>query len=435
MTGILKAKTLCVVCLLLLWSAALFAQTPDTSVSVKLDHPEWKYNVGEKAFFSIAVQCDGKEMANTVVHVEIGPEKMQPFVSKDTLLKNGRLIINGGTLAQPGFLRCTVTAKIDGKLYKGMATAAFSPESIVATAQLPTDFAAFWKNTIEQARKISFNTRMTLLPDRSTSVLNVYEVSIQSYRSGSRLYGILCVPKKDGHYPVVLKVPGAGVRAYRGDTALAEKGVITFEIGIHGIPVTLPNEVYYNLAFGPLYEYYFANINNRDQYYYKRVYAGCVRAVDFLLSLPQADSSRVAVYGGSQGGALAIVTAALHEKVRYVAALYPALSDLTGYLHGRAGGWPHVFSPSLHAAYENPDAIKTAGYYDVVNFARLLNVPGWYSWGYNDETCPPTTAYAVYNNIHAPKQLLVTKETGHWMSPLQAEEVSRWLLNVLQAGQ
>ena len=414
--------------------AALSAQAQEPAVVVKPDHPDWTYREGQKALFSIAVQRDGKAMKNVRVHVEIGPEKMPPVVVCDTVLKKGQLAISGGMLAQPGFLRCTVTTSIDGKTYKGMATAAFSPDSISATAERPQDFAAYWATVIREARKISLSPRMTLLPDRSAGALNVYEVSFQNFRGGSRMYGILCVPKKEGWYPVVLKVPGAGVRAYRGDTALAENGVVTFEIGIHGLPVTLPNEVYYNLASGALYEYYFSNLEDKDRYYYKRVYAGCVRAVDFLLTLPQVDSSRVAVYGGSQGGALAIVTAALHENVKFVAALYPALSDLTGYLHGRAGGWPHMFSPRQRAAYEKPSMLQTAGYYDVVNFARLLTVPGWYSWGYNDEVCPPTTAYAVYNTIGAPKELFLTKETGHWMAPAQAEEVNRWLLKMLRVN-
>lgn len=417
------------------WFTALSAQAQEPAVVVKLDHQDWTYSEGQKTLFSIAIQRDGKAMKNVRVHVEIGPEKMPATVVCDTVLKKGQLSIGGGTLSGPGFLRCTVTTSIDGKNYRGLATAAFSPTSIAATAERPQDFATYWTNVIKEARKISLSPRMTLLPDRSTQSLNVYEVSFQSFRGGSRMYGILCVPKKEGKFPAVLKVPGAGVRAYRGDTALAENGVVTLEIGIHGIPVTLPNEVYYNLAFGALHDYFFSNLEDKDRYYYKRVYAGCVRAVDFLLTLPQVDSSRVAVYGGSQGGALAIVTAALHEKIKYVAALYPALSDLTGYLHGRAGGWPHMFSPQQHAAYEKPAMLQTASYYDVVNFARMLTVPGWYSWGYNDEVCPPTTAYAVYNNIRAPKELLITKETGHWMAPAQAEEVSRWLLNVLKAKQ
>lgn len=429
------AYVLFLLCLACGWCSALSLQAQGITVSVTSDHPDWVYQTGQKARFSIAFQREGKNLTNVNTRIEIGPEKMPPFFVRDTLLKKGGAAVDGGTMVRPGFLRCTVSATIDGKPYKGMATVAFSPEKIAATAEQPEDFLLYWTRVINEARKVPLAPRMTLLPDRSTATLNVYEASFQNFRGGSRMYGILCVPKKEGRYPVALKVPGAGVRAYRGDTALAENGVVTFEIGIHGIPVTLPNEVYYNLAAGALFEYYFANLDDKDRYYYKRVYAGCVRAVDFLLSLPQADSTRVAVYGGSQGGALAMVTAALHRQVAYVAALYPALSDLTGYRQGRAGGWPHPFSPAQQGAYEKPAMLQTAAYYDVVNFARLLKIPGWYSWGYNDETCPPTTAYAVYNNIRAPKELFLTKETGHWMAPAQAEEVNRWLLKVLKAGE
>lgn len=414
------------------FSLTLSAQPKGGTVSVTLDHRDWTYQVGQKARFSILIQRDGQAINNINTHIEIGPEKMPPTLVMDTVLYQGQLAIDGGTLRQPGFLRCTVTTIIDGKPYKAMATAAFSPERIIATAALPEDFSAFWTQTITDARKVPLDPRMKLLTERSTGSLNVYEVSIQSYRRGARIYGILCIPKKEGQYPVVLKVPGAGVRAYRGDTTLAEKGIITFEIGIHGIPVTLTNEVYYNLASGALFEYYFSNLFDKDQYYYKRVYAGCVRAVDYLLSLPQSDTSKVAVYGGSQGGALAIVTAALHSKVKYLAALYPALSDMTGYLHGRAGGWPHMFSPGEKSKYTRPSMIQTVSYYDVVNFARRVCIPGWYSWGYNDEVCPPTTSYAVYNSIKAPKHLFIIKDSGHWMTPSQEKEVMKWLLKVLK---
>lgn len=429
-----NSKAFVILCCFLLVLTVVRAQTSVASVAtvVNLDHSDWKYELGEKALFTIAVEKDGKALKDIVAHIEIGAEKMQPAIVIDTLLRKGRLRINGGTLSQPGFLRCVVTTDVQGKKYKGMATAAFATDSIIATAQMPNDFTKFWEDAVTAGRKIPMDSRLKLITERSTGLVNVYEASFQNYRNGSRIYGILCVPKREGRYPAVLKLPGAGVRAYRGDTALAEKGVITFEIGIHGIPVTLPNEIYYNLAFGALDEYYFSNLDDRNRYYYKRVYTGCVRAIDFLLNFPKVDTSRIAVFGGSQGGALAIVTAALHDRVKYVAALYPAMSDLTGYFHHRAGGWPHMFSPSLNGTFEKPAMIETASYYDVVNFARILHVPGWYSWGYNDEVCPPVTAYAVYNSIHASKELFITKETGHWLSVQQAEESTNWLLKMLK---
>jgi cephalosporin-C deacetylase-like acetyl esterase len=239
------------------------------------------------------------------------------------------------------------------------------------------------------------------------------------------------VPKKTGKYPAVLKLPGAGVRPYAGEIAMAEKGVITFEIGIHGIPVTMDPSVYIDLGRSVLDGYWLYNLDNRDRYYYKRVYLGCVRAIDFIYSLPEFDGSSLGVNGGSQGGALTIVTAGLDSRVKYIAAMYPALCDLTGYLNGRAGGWPHMFNEANAAFNVKKDKIETSKYYDVVNFARMVKVPGYYSWGFNDTTCPPTSTYSAYNVIQAPKSLYIYQEIGHWVYPEQYEKLRNWLVDKL----
>lgn len=211
----------------------------------------------------------------------------------------------------------------------------------------------------------------------------------------------------------------------------AEKGIITFEIGIHGVPVAMEQSVFDNLIRGAVSEYWFYNLDDRDRYYYKRVYLGCVRAVDFIFSLPQFDAEKLAVAGGSQGGALSIITAALDSRVKWIVPIYPALCDLTGYLHGRAGGWPHMFDKANAAFNAKKDKIETSKYYDVVNFARLVQAPGYYSWGFNDTVCPPTSMYAAYNIITAPKKLLVVPDTGHWTYPEQHEKTEAWLVEQL----
>ena len=241
----------------------------------------------------------------------------------------------------------------------------------------------------------------------------------------------MSIPRKEGKYPAVLEVPGAGVRAYSPDVALSERGVITFVIGIHGIPVTLDPGVYMDLGSGSLREYWTFNMDNRDRYYYRRVYLGCVRANDFITSLPQFDGTNLAVMGGSQGGALSIITASLDTRVKYLAASYPALCDVTGYLTGRAGGWPHFFDRNNVRFHNIKEKLETIPYYDVVNFAMELKVPGIYTWGFNDETCPPTSMYAAYNMIRAPKTLNLALETGHWTYPEQNIMMQNWLMEVL----
>jgi cephalosporin-C deacetylase-like acetyl esterase len=261
--------------------------------------------------------------------------------------------------------------------------------------------------------------------------VNVYHVNLQNYSYGTRLYGILCVPKALKKYPAVLEVPGAGVRPYYGNVNQAEKGVITFQIGIHGIPVNLPAEVYANLNIGALRGYETYKLEDKDQYYYKRVYLGCVRAIDFIYSLPEFDGTNLAVCGGSQGGALSIVTAGLDSRVTCLTAFYPALSDVSGYLYGRGGGWPHMFRGADKKDPLTAIRLATAQYYDVVNFAKQLKVPGFYSFGFNDMTCSPTSTYSAYNVIDAPKTLLLVEESAHWTYPEQWEKAWNWMLGQL----
>lgn len=407
------------------------AQNQAVKVIVAPNHTDWTYRVNQDADFSIAVLKNGNPLPGVHISYEIGPERMTPTKTDSLTLPTGRTTINGGTLGIPGFLRCIVTTTVDGFTYRGLATAGFNAADIKPTVQLPADFDAFWAKAKAELAKIPLDTRMRLMADKCTGTVDVFEVSMLNIGK-SRFYGIVCIPKKEGKYPAVLMPPGAGVSAYNGEVALAERGLITLRIGVHGIPVTMDPELYKNLSDGALKNYPSIQLDDKNNYYYKRIYLGCVRANDFLTSLPQYDGTNLAVFGSSQGGALSIVTAALDSRVKVLGAIHPALCDLTGFLHGRAGGWPQFFNPSYGPVVNVKDKVETIGYYDVVNFAKALKVEGLYSWGYNDEVCPPTSLYSAYNSITAPKILFLSLDTGHNAYPETYNKYYDWLCEKLK---
>ena len=395
-------------------------------VIVTPDKSDWTYEKGEQAQFRIMVLKNNVPLEGIDVKYTVGPELVNAWEEKTVTLKKGVAIVKAKQFNDAGFLRCQASVEVDGKTYSSYSTAGFSPEQIKPTTTLPSDFEQFWDGAKAELAKIPMKPILTLIPERCTDKVDVYHVSIDNIKG--KVYGILCKPKAEGKYPAILHVPGAGIRPYYGDVWSAEKGIITFQIGIHGIPVNLEQKVYDNLGSGALNGYQVANMDDKDNYYYKRVYLGCVRAVDFIESLDCFNGQDIAVTGGSQGGALSIITAALDSRIDYLAAFYPALSDLTGYLHGRAGGWPHMFKDNFT---NKPQKIETSKYYDVVNFARFVKVPGWYSWGYNDNVCPPTSMYAAYNVIPGSKELHLFQETQHWTFPEQQELKNNWLFKKL----
>lgn len=428
---------------LLLFAPVLRAVTPlpfgaeraaTTLLQVAPDRAGWTYRPGEKVVFRVRASWDQEPLAGLEIKYRIGSE-MMPAEERTAKLTDGSVALDGGTLAAPGFLRCIVTAQVGGKVVRALATAGFSPEQITPTQREPEDFDRFWADGRAALQQVPLDARSELMPADSTGAINVYHVSVATLNASgtgpARLYGILCEPKAPGKYPALLRVPGAGVRAYNGDRELAEKGFITLQIGVHGIPVNLPPDVYTSLAAGALEAYNVINLDQRDRYYYRRIYLGCIRANDFLVSRPNWDGRHLLVTGGSQGGQLSLVTAGLDPRVTAVAAFYPAFCDVTGYLHGRAGGWPHMFRPGpdgTTAPLATPERVATTGYYDAVNFARRIKAPGFYSWGYNDESCPPTSVFAAYNSIVAPKQMLIALEMGHSATPEQTERAKEWLI-------
>jgi cephalosporin-C deacetylase-like acetyl esterase len=405
------------------------------AVTVTPDRPDWTYDVGQPARFRIDVVRDGHQVAGATVKYTVGPEMLPPIVSSTAVAGNTPLMIDGGTMKEPGFLRLIATAEVDGRTYRGVGTAGFAPGRIQPTQVAPPDFEAFWEGERKRLAAIPIDARWTPLPEYGNADVDCSQVNLQNVGTTagtSRLYGILCIPRAAGKYPAVLSVPGAGVRPYRGLPETARRGVITLQIGIHGIPVIQPQEVYDSLGRGGLGGYWTFGLDSRERYYYRRVYTGTLRANDFLTSLPQWDGRNLGVTGGSQGGALTIVTAGLDRRVTRLAAYYPALSDLSGYLYARAGGWPHMFRAADGPDFHRDDAkTATARYYDVVNFARRVTAPGLYSWGFNDETCPPTSMYSAYNVITAPKRLILAYDTGHRTTQEQVDEIDDWLVQEL----
>lgn len=425
--GKMKQRLLTLIlCVITVAGASAQIRGEEIQVLVQPDRQDWTYQTGEQATFVVSVLKSGTLLDNVSIDYAAGPEMYQD-VKKSTVLKDGKMTLSG-TMKQPGFYRVDVTAHVNGKDYKGACGAAFSPELLVPSTVMPKDFETFWQKAIQDARKTPLEPKKRLLPERCTKDVNVYEVSFQNLLPNYRTYGILCVPVKEGLYPALLRVPGAGVRPYGGDVWTAAQGAITLEIGIHGIPVTMEQQVYDDVFNGALMGYWEFNMDDRDKHYYKRVVIGCIRALDYIMEYTPWNNRELGVTGSSQGGFLSLATAGLDKRITFYAPVHAAVCDLTNYQNGAACGWPHYFYENRGKGMEKQ--IEVSRYYDGVNFARLITdqQAGWFSFGYNDDVVPPTTAWATYNTVKGPKTISPYRATWHFWFQEQWDEWENWLL-------
>lgn len=397
------------------------------------DHADWLYQTGENAkvevsFCKYGIPRDGE------LKYSIGNDMLQPDKHGSVKLKNGRAVINMGTKKTPGFRDMKLSVSLDGKTYEHHIKVGFSVDKIKPYTQEPQDFRSFWQKNVEELKQVPMSYTKELYKDYCTDKIDCYLVKLQIDKMGHSMYGFLFYPKnaQPGKHPVVLCPPGAGIKTIKDpmrNKYYAENGFVRFEVEIHGLDPRISSETFGEIsrAFNDRNGGYLANgLENKDIYYMKHVYVGLVRCIDFLTSLPEWDGKNVAVQGGSQGGALAIIAAGLDSRVTQCVANHPALSDMAGYAaKGGTGGYPHFCrQPQI---LSNKDCLNTLAYFDVVNFARYVKAPTYLTWGYNDMTCPPTTSYAVWNTLKCTKESLLTPINEHWTTAETNRGQMEWI--------
>ncbi len=398
------------------------------------DHADWLYRTGEQAKIEIQLYRYGIPQDGVEVRYALGQELLPSERQGSVKLKNGRAVISVGTMRNPGFLDCVLKADIAGKSCTHHVKIGFSPEKLRPYTQQPADFVEFWNKAKNEAQQCPMTFTTKYVPEYSNEKVDCYLVKLQCYKKGQHVYGYLTRPKAKGKYPVVLCPPGAGVKTLKEPMRhrfYAEQGFIRLEMEIHGLNPELSPETFKDLSasFG---DYLLKGLDDRDNYYMKKVYLACVRAIDYLTSLDEWDGKNVIVQGGSQGGALALITAGLDSRVTLCVANHPALSDMAGYKAGRADGYPHFFTKLNDYRTDTQEKLQTMAYYDVVNFARQINIPVYLTWGYNDNTCPPTTSYIVYNTLTCPKEALITPINEHWVSETTEHTQLDWIRSKLK---
>lgn len=402
------------------------------------NHPDSNYRLGQQSQLRIIAREGGVPMQDVAIRYKVGPEMQLPDTYSSTVFVDGEAVIDMGTMQHPGFLSCQYEFKAaDGKTYKDLVKVAYEPEQIKSFTPMPGDFEAFWQKALKEARKVPLDAEYFDVPDATDEKLTTKLVRLHVGKD-KWFYGMLTIPKTDiqsqtanrRKFPVVLCPPGAGSTKVFPSDYFGNEGMIYMKIEIHDNDPRMPDDDYNAMRAKKCDGYMRRGMESKDTYYYKDVYVGCARAVDFLCSLPEWDGNNVIVTGGSQGGALTIVTAALNDKVTLCAPFYPALCDLTGFLHQRAGGWPKFFTDFYkdgRVDIHQEEAVETLQYFDVVNFSRILNVPVFMSWGYNDDTCSPTSVWAAWNEIKSHKTKDITPSSGHWRFPSSQEKCLLWM--------
>ncbi len=285
-----------------------------------------------------------------------------------------------------------------------------NPEKITSPLRKTDDFDAFWSNAKDELSQVNPEYKVKKIKRDKSAKTHLYEVEMKSI-GGLTVRGWLEVPKKKGVYPTLLQVPGYTVNLEPVDK-YDDMVIFSFNVRDHGNSDNTGERNYKMWARG---------LDNPKAFYYYGIYLDCLRAMDFLMTREEVDQSKIAVWGASQGGGLAWVTASLDQRVSLCIADIPFLTDWERYFS--ISNWEEIDEWMAHHPNVSWDEILTTlSYFDTKNMVDKIQCPVYMGIGMQDEVCPPATSFAAYNRITTPKKYFIDQDQGHWVSDERWEE-------------
>lgn len=287
------------------------------------------------------------------------------------------------------------------------------------TRDEPADFDVFWQQTLDDVQHTPLNVTYEVV-DYGLATVEVYDVTFAGY-GGQPIKGWLLIPRhRAGPLPCVVEYIGyGGGRGFPTDWLLwSSAGYAHFVMDTRGqgsgwlkgdTPDSEP------AASNPHFPGFMTRGILRPQtYYYRRVFTDAVRAVEAARAHPAVDGARIAVTGVSQGGGITLAVSGLVSDVQVVMPDVPFLCHYRRALEiTDAYPYQEIVRYLMIQRDKEEVALATLAYFDGVNFAARAQATALFSVALMDETCPPSTVFAAYNQYAGPKEIRVWRYNHH----------------------
>lgn len=381
---------------------------PAFAVSEPVD--DWMFTVQDQKPLKVVVRPMNGFHGKVSVTADVVTDKGEPFCTETLTadLRKGADTLYFPLGLEPGFYRVRL-GLTDSGLQDQVFNIGCNPEQIVSPQDKQPDFDAFWEENLAELKRVPMRPKMTRLPEHSSAERTMYRVDMTSF-GGKMISGIVLIPNKEGRFPAKISYMGYGADVWYPDPS-SEPDLVDFTLSVRdqGLNRT-PGQGWVRQGLG-----------SKETYYYRGAFLDCVRAIDFVASLPQVDPDRIVAEGGSQGGAFTLVAASLDHRLKAIAPFVPFLSDYPDYF--QVAEWPgnEILPAAKTEGIADADLYRTLSYFDVKNFTDWIECPVLMGFGLQDPVCPPHTNFSGYNLIRTDKQWICFPFSGH-----HVEEEAGW---------
>ena len=275
------------------------------------------------------------------------------------------------------------------------------------------DFEAFWAGTLDEASgPLNAEVEQVAYP---VPEVKVFDVRYDGFGE-ARIGGWYLLPQTAGEGSVPAMVFYHGYSGSRSQVyhylPWVLQGYAVFAVDVRGQSGYSSDPGPYSM--GHVRGWMTQGVLDEREYYYRGAYADCVRALDFVCAQPAVDATRIGITGGSQGGGLTLAVAGLDRRPALAMADVPFLCHFERPLQ-ISDAYPYREIADFIRRYPGTDVrvFRTLSYCDAMNLTPNITCPTLVTVGLEDTVCPPSTVFAAYNHIQAPKQIDVFRYYKH----------------------
>ena len=299
----------------------------------------------------------------------------------------------------------------------------------------PGDFDAYWDKALKELDATKPNVEMKpvdVLGNINAELFDLYFTGV----GGARVYAKYLRPKGATKAPAVLQFHGYS--ASSGDWSdklnFVSQGFAVAALDCRGQGGLSEDnsQVVGNTREGHLIR---GLDGPPEKLLYRQIFLDTAQLARIIMSQPEINPDRVASMGGSQGGALALVCAALEPRIRLTASVFPFLSDyrrvwemdLAKDAYNDLKQYFRRFDPF----HERSDEIFTKlGYIDIQFLAQRIKADVLMGITLMDNICPPSTQFATYNKIVSKKESLIFRDFGHEGLPIMSDRIFKFMMGL-----
>lgn len=305
----------------------------------------------------------------------------------------------------------------------------------------PADFDRYWQSGLAEMRAV--DAQPQLIPaDFETPFADCFHLYFTGV-GGARIHAKLVRPKRaTAPGPAVLHFHGYSGRIgdWAGEMKLAFAAAGISYLGMDVRGQGGRSEDRGGVQGGTLHGHIVRGLQDAidgdpDRLLFRNVFLDTAQLAALAMDMPEIDEERVGAWGGSQGGALSVVCAALEPRLRKIAPVFPFLSDyrrvwemdLARDAYGELQEWFRRFDPTHDRADE---VFAALGHIDIQHLAPRVQAEVLWGIGLMDQICPPSTQFAGYNRLPGDKRMRIYPDFGHEALPGIEDEIYRFMLGL-----